>query len=135
DDAHDLGMARAAGADLFVVRVRRESARVADLSRDHTRGLPELPLGPPETAHAEDRRFGSGGKRRLERRFEDVVGLGNREQPAGSSRERLFLRGHRKACHHLISWAAWITDSGSPLSFHLRMSSVLKGAARRRWRT
>src|SRR5204862_1398277 len=73
DDEHGLGVARAAGADLLVGRVRREAAGVADGRGVDARRLPEDALGAPETAHADHYLLEPFGERRLERRPEDVV--------------------------------------------------------------
>src|SRR5690606_4504026 len=54
DDAHDLCLAGLARAHPVVRRTEREAAGLADLGRIHAFGLPELALGPPEAAHAED---------------------------------------------------------------------------------
>ena len=85
-DEHDLGVTGAARAHLFVRRVRRDAARVADRGRvDAGRG-PELPLRAPEAAHAEHDLLETLGERRLERRAEHEVALGNRERTLGDGR-------------------------------------------------
>ena len=54
DHQHHFGVPSAATADLVVGGVRREAPGVANCSCVHARQRPELALGTPETAHAED---------------------------------------------------------------------------------
>src|SRR5215211_3129717 len=94
DDEHGLGVSRTSAAHLLVGRVRREAPRVADRRRVDAVDLPELTLGPPEAAEAEDRGARTLGKGRLKGRAEYGVPLGNAEGwllPAG---KRLCWRSH-----------------------------------------
>src|SRR5581483_9574810 len=54
DDEHGLGVAGAAGADLFIGGVRRVAARISDRGRVHAGGAPEDALGSPEAPEADD---------------------------------------------------------------------------------
>src|SRR5690348_4527103 len=66
DDEHDFGMAGAAGANLFVARIGRVAAGIADRGRIDARQLPEDALRAPEAAHGEDRGLEPFGEGRLE---------------------------------------------------------------------
>src|SRR4029453_11199476 len=68
DDADHLGVPGLPGAHFAIGRVRRRSAGVSGRGRDDARRLPELPLGAPEAAEAEERELGTLWKRRLEPR-------------------------------------------------------------------
>jgi hypothetical protein len=71
DDQHDLVVARPRRAHLFVGRVRRLPARVADGGRPHARRLPEDALGAPEAAHPDHERLEALGPRRRGRVAQD----------------------------------------------------------------
>jgi hypothetical protein len=62
--------------------------------RVHARRLPELALGPPEAAEAEDRLLEARRERRLQRRAEDGVHVRYRHRLIGASGERLLLGHH-----------------------------------------
>src|SRR5215217_60656 len=94
DDEHGLGMPGTAAANLLVGRVRREAPRVADRRRVDAVDLPELTLGPPEAAEAEDRGARTLGKGRLKGRAEYGVPLGNAEGRLLPAGKRLCWRSH-----------------------------------------
>src|SRR5205085_384223 len=77
-DEDGLGVAGPARAGLLVGGIGGLPARVADRGRDHARDRPELALGAPEAAHAEDRRLRAVRPRRLQRRAVDEVRRRNR---------------------------------------------------------
>src|SRR5262249_10464351 len=64
DDAHHLVVPREPTTHFTVGRVRRESSGIADRRGVDPRRLPELALGAPEAAHAEQRELEAGGGRR-----------------------------------------------------------------------
>src|ERR1700675_3643734 len=72
-DQHRLGVAGLAGAGLSIGRVRGHTTGITDSGRDDARQLPEVLLGTPETAEAEDGRSGAVRPRAGERRAEDGV--------------------------------------------------------------
>src|SRR5262249_36639776 len=96
-----LGVARRAGADFLVGRVRRVAAGVADRRRVHAGQLPEDSLSAPKAAHREDRLLDALGKRRAQRGPEYLVALGHGhlpvvtgERPLGVDHLRLVLEEH-----------------------------------------
>ena len=70
---HDFGMASAAGADLFIGRVRRYAARVANRSAVDTVDLPEQPFRAPETAKAQMHLFQMVRERAHGRRAQNAM--------------------------------------------------------------
>src|SRR5215207_1178136 len=94
DDEHGLGVSRTSAAHLLVGRVRREAPRVADRRRVDAVDLPELTLGPPEAAEAEDRGARTLGKGRLKGRAEYGVPLRNAERRPLPTGKRLGGRDH-----------------------------------------
>src|SRR5207302_7737509 len=78
---HGLRVTRAAAADLFIGRVRRVAAGVADGGGVHPWRLPEHALGSPEAAHPDDQLLILIGipptPRRLQRRTEYSVLVGD----------------------------------------------------------
>ena len=96
DDADGLGVAGAAGAHLVVRRVLREPAGVADGRGVDALGLPELALGAPEAAQAEDRDLVPGGPRAGHRRAQHGVGLVGPEQRVLVVGEGLRGGGHAR---------------------------------------
>src|SRR5262245_53642261 len=94
DHLHDLVVAGAAGADLLVGRIGRQAAGIAHGGRVNALAqLPELALGAPEAAHAEDRGLEAVRVRPLERRMQNkMLARGrNRRWAAG---QRLGGRWH-----------------------------------------
>jgi len=63
DDAHDLGVTGAPAAHLFIGRVRRVPAGIADGGDDDAGLAPKQPLGAPKTAHAGHELAGAFGVR------------------------------------------------------------------------
>ena len=146
-------MARAAGADLLVRRVRREARRVADGGRVDPRRAPEHPLGAPEAAHPEDRALRSVGEGRADRRPEDevtardvdrrvaagerVLGGGHRRRLAGEEHGRRVAAGRGRPPHESLShgygFAAASQPSYSPsccaatFSNHARNAATVSG--------
>src|ERR1700730_14571959 len=81
-------MAGRPGADLLVGGVRGEAARVSSRRHvDTVAEFPELALGAPETAHAEQRSLDAPRERRLQRVRGYEMGSGgqNRIRPSGQS--------------------------------------------------
>src|SRR3954451_1560148 len=103
DDQHGLRVAGLAAAGLFVGRVGRVAARVADRGRVDALGLPEHALRAPEAAHADDGGLQVLRERRLDRRAEDGVrrGGGNRVRAAGKGVLRLHHAGLRAKNEHM----------------------------------
>src|SRR5436305_1684916 len=84
DDEHGFGVAGKAAAHLFVGRVRRRPAGVADRGNPNTRRLPEHPLRTPEAAEAEESLFHAGGIRPRQRVAVDEMVIGYRHRLAPS---------------------------------------------------
>ncbi len=91
---HHFVVTGAAGADLFVGRVRREATGVADGGRVDAGGLPELALRAPETPEPEHRLVETLGDRGFDRRVEHEVARRNAECARRAARERVFRGGN-----------------------------------------
>src|SRR5215470_10756937 len=85
DDPDGLGVPGSPAADLFVRRVGREPALVADRGRHHARRLPEDALGAPEAAERELGYLSALRVRRAQAGAEHLVpgGRRHRRRPAG----------------------------------------------------
>src|SRR5919199_260414 len=94
DDEHGLGVPGTSATNLLVGRVRCEAPRVADRRRIDAVDLPELALGPPEAAEAEDRGAHTLGKRWLDWRAEHGVPLRNVERRLLPTGKRLTGRDY-----------------------------------------
>ena len=95
-DHHRLGVAGPAAADLLVGRVRRGPVHVADRGRVDAVEVPEEPLRAPEAAEGEVGDLDPVRERRLQRRVEHGVALGDLEGGLAAARQRLLGGGHAR---------------------------------------
>src|SRR3712207_7649526 len=82
---------------------RSEPAGIPDRRGVDAAQLPEPLLGAPEAAHPEERPLGVVGKRRLERRVEHEVALGDRHALRAADRKSTRLN----SSHANISYAVF----------------------------
>ncbi len=99
-DQHHFGMTGAARTDLFIGRIGRMSAGIADGGRmDAVAELPELALGAPETAQPEHRLLEAGGIGRLQLAAVDEMRGGGRYR-GGAARQRFGCARQRGGLAH-----------------------------------